>query len=126
MEGSLKGGQRLHGALSVHPIAIFGIDVWRFGGNRRYFPALSSLPRRFDLRIPQLGMMSIVKALGVLQDERVQIDQCANPIRNAIGHAADHAAPLGMATQHHIREFLPADEVRHIGDVCLKVHLRRQ
>jgi hypothetical protein len=27
MDGLLKGGQRLRGALSVHPIAIFGIDV---------------------------------------------------------------------------------------------------
>ena len=58
-----------------------------------------------------------MKTLAVLQHESIQIHQRTNSIRNAICDAANHRAALQMAAKHYIREFLPPDEVHHIGDV---------
>ncbi len=80
--------------------------------------------RRLNLHIAQRGWHCVVQALAVVEDECVEVHHCAQPVRDAIGHARDHAAAIRVAAQHDVGQVLPADQIHDVGDVRLERDLR--
>ena len=120
----LECRQWLHRALAVDPGAIRHVHVEYFRRNRRHLPALSHLAAQFQLHCALFLRQGVMQALAGVRYEGIQVDQVRNPFRNAIGHAADHAAGVGVPAKHDIVQFLPADQVEHVLDVRLEIHLR--
>lgn len=118
-----KAGQRLHGALPIHPITVGRIDVKFFRGNWRQFPALAYFVRLIEALSPHFRRNHVVQALAILQNECIEIDQRADSLWDSIGHAACHAAAIGMAAQDYVRKFLPAEEIGDIRNVRIQIHV---
>jgi len=66
-----------------------------------------------------------MEAFTVLEKECVQIDQRANAVRNAVCDATDDAAAVRVAAQHHVRQFLPTNQVDDVADVRVEVYVPR-
>jgi len=55
--------------------------------------------------------------LTVFRDERVQIDQMADPVGDRVGDSGHDHAAIGMAAQYHIIQLLLSKEVDDLFDV---------
>ncbi len=82
--------------------------------------------RTLQLHVPLAGRHLIVHASAVLEKERIQINQRADPLRDAVGHSADHSAAVRVSAQHYIRKLLPANQVHYVVDMRFEVDLRRE
>jgi hypothetical protein len=99
--------QGLRGALAVHPRRIRGVDAEHFGWDRRDSPIATLNGALFNRNM-------IIEALAIRENKRVQINESADSICNAIRRAADDGATVGMSAEHCVRKFLPADQIHHV------------
>ena len=65
-----------------------------------------------------------MQPLPVVEDERIEVDEGAQPVGHAVGDAGDDAAAIGVAAEHDLVELFPTNEVDDVGDVRVEVHLR--
>ena len=65
--------------------------------------------------------MEVKHAFAVLRDERVEIYQRANSLRNLISDATDYVATIRVPAENHIREILPSEQVDNIRNMSRKI-----
>ncbi len=65
-----------------------------------------------------------MQALPVPQNERIQIDERGDAVRDPIDDAADHAATVRVAAQDDVRQLFPLNQVDDVVDVCVQRDLR--
>src|SRR5205814_6377397 len=94
------------------------------GGDRWHTPAIAVLFRRLNLCVTQSGWHCIVQALTIVENERVEVHDRAQPVRDAIGDPRDHAAAVRMAAEYDVGEVLPTHQIHDVSDVSLERYLR--
>jgi hypothetical protein len=97
LDGLPEGPDRMHRALTIHPLAIAGVHVERLGGDGRHHPAIPIARRGFEKLDPHRIRKDVEEALAVLRGERIQVDHRANAIRESVRDTRDHAAAIGVA-----------------------------
>jgi hypothetical protein len=67
----------------------------------------------------------IEEAFAIFHDVSIEVNQCADAIRDSVGNTADDPACIGMAAENHIGKFFPADEVEDVRDMGGEIYRRR-
>jgi hypothetical protein len=65
----------------------------------------------------------IDRALAVLRDHRVKVDQMGDPIRDPVGRGRDDQSGVAVSHEDHLGEVFLDDQVHDVVDVRVKPHL---
>jgi hypothetical protein len=97
-----KTGQRVHRALTVHPVGVRRLDPEERRRPRRSLPAIAMGHSQFPVALTLIGQV-VEKGFAVLGNEGVEIDERANPVRHSVGDVAYDDTAIGMSDQDDSR-----------------------
>lgn len=125
IEMLFEGADWLNRTLRVDPSAVTLVNLEDLGLKRIDLPAIARHLGLLSAPFSLLRWQMIEEAFAILYDESIQVDQCADAIRDSVGSAADHPTSIGMTAENHIGQFFPSDEVDDVKDMGGKTYRRR-
>src|SRR5262245_25849792 len=117
----LECRQRLLDAHRIDPGGVTGVDGERSRWNGRNLVTLPVLRSVGTHLFRLLGRQIIEQRLAVFGHEGIEIDQRTDLRRDLLRDAGDDHASVGMATQHHVRQFLAADDTDDVLNVRVEI-----
>jgi hypothetical protein len=121
LNGLSEGGKRVHRALAIDPLPIPFVHLEHRRGRRRKLPSLTFGVGYLVKPSDPIGRKVLKMTFAVFQNERVQVNECADTVGKPVRDAGDHAAGVRMPAESDVGQFFPADEVDHVQNVRFEV-----
>lgn len=125
LEVLFEGTDGLDRALRLHPSAVTLVHIEDLGWKWIDFPALARRARLLPAAFRLFRPYKIEEAFAIFHDESIQVDQCADTVRDLVGDSGDYPTRIGVAAENHVVRFFPADEIDDISDMGGKIDRRR-